>query len=282
MTIMTTTFTFPGTTVLITGAGSGIGALMALEAARRGATRLVLWDLDQDALTRVSAEIEAVGAAAFPFALDVSDRATVLATAKKVLAKVGVPDVVINNAGIIVGQRFLDLTEKDIVKTYAVNTLALYWTIQAFLPEMQKRDSGRLVTIASAGGLAGSAHQTDYAGSKFAAVGFMESLRAELRDDASAVTTLTVCPYYINTGMFDGVKSGSPLLKIQDQHHSTTVILNAIESRKRELLLPGMVYAVRVLRLLPTAAFDFMADAFGINKAMKTFRGRKVKKSPPA
>jgi all-trans-retinol dehydrogenase (NAD+) len=247
---------------------------MALGAATRGATAVVLWDVNEKALASVSAEIEARGVKAHPFVVDISDRASVMATAKKVLASAGVPDVVINNAGVISGKRFLDLTESDITKTYAVNTLALYWTLQAFLPAMKKQDSGRLVTIASAGGLAGSATQTDYAGSKFAAVGFTESLRAELRDDSSGVSTLTVCPFYINTEMFDGVKSGSPLLPIQDQHLSTTKILDAIESRKRELLLPGMVYTVRIFRLLPTAVFDFLADAFGINKAMKTFRGR--------
>jgi all-trans-retinol dehydrogenase (NAD+) len=271
---MANIFSFSNSIVVVTGAASGIGRLMALGAATRGATAVVLWDVNEKALASVSAEIEARGVKAHPFVVDISDRASVMATAKKVLASAGVPDVVINNAGVISGKRFLDLTESDITKTYAVNTLALYWTLQAFLPSMKKQDSGRLVTIASAGGLAGSATQTDYAGSKFAAVGFTESLRAELRDDSSGVSTLTVCPFYINTEMFDGVKSGSPLLPIQDQHLSTTKILDAIESRKRELLLPGMVYTVRIFRLLPTAVFDFLADAFGINKAMKTFRGR--------
>jgi all-trans-retinol dehydrogenase (NAD+) len=271
---MANIFSFSNSIVVVTGAASGIGRLMALGAATRGATAVVLWDVNEKALASVSAEIEARGVKAHPFVVDISDRASVMATAKKVLASAGVPDVVINNAGVISGKRFLDLTESDITKTYAVNTLALYWTLQAFLPAMKKQDSGRLVTIASAGGLAGSATQTDYAGSKFAAVGFTESLRAELRDDSSGVSTLTVCPFYINTEMFDGVKSGSPLLPIQDQHLSTTKILDAIESRKRELLLPGMVYTVRIFRLLPTAVFDFLADAFGINKAMKTFRGR--------
>jgi all-trans-retinol dehydrogenase (NAD+) len=271
---MANIFSFSNSIVVVTGAASGIGRLMALGAATRGAAAVVLWDVNEKALASVSAEIEARGVKAHPFVVDISDRASVMATAKKVLASAGVPDVVINNAGVISGKRFLDLTESDITKTYAVNTLALYWTLQAFLPAMKKQDSGRLVTIASAGGLAGSATQTDYAGSKFAAVGFTESLRAELRDDSSGVSTLTVCPFYINTEMFDGVKSGSPLLPIQDQHLSTTKILDAIESRKRELLLPGMVYTVRIFRLLPTAVFDFLADAFGINKAMKTFRGR--------
>jgi all-trans-retinol dehydrogenase (NAD+) len=263
-----------GKHVLITGAGSGIGRLMALGAAARGATHIVLWDVNLSGAKSVAKELDARGVTALPYAVDVSKKAAVNAAAATVLEKIGHLDVLINNAGVVNGKYFLDLEEKDIALTYSVNTFALYWTIQAFLPSMLERDSGRLVTIASAAGLAGSSRLTDYSGSKHAAVGFMESLRAELRDAGSSVSTLTVNPFYINTGMFDGVKSGSPLLPIQNQDEATTKILNAVESTKRELLLPGMVYSVRVFRLLPAALFDWIADAFGINKAMKTFRGR--------
>jgi all-trans-retinol dehydrogenase (NAD+) len=271
---MSATPTFQGSHVLITGAGSGIGRLMALGSVHRGATHVVLWDMNLAAATDVAAEITALGAKAIAQQVDVSQRDAVIAAAATTLESVGHLDFVVNNAGIVAGKKFLDLTEQDITQTYAVNTLALYWTLQAFLPHMMERDSGRLVTIASAAGLAGSATLTDYAGSKYAAVGFMESLRAELRDKSSAVSALTVCPFYINTGMFDGVKSGSPLLKIQEAPAATERILNAIESTKRELLLPGMVYSVRVFRLFPPAVFDWIADAFGINKAMNAFRGR--------
>jgi all-trans-retinol dehydrogenase (NAD+) len=269
-------YSLAGKHVLITGAGSGIGRLMALGAARRGATHLVLWDLNLDSAKAVATEVEALGASALAMAVDVSKKSAVTTAATKVLAKSGHLDVLINNAGVVVGKNFLELEEKDVSLTYSVNTFALYWTIQAFLPSMLERDTGRLVTIASAAGLAGSSRLTDYAGSKHAAVGFMESLRAELRDAGSSVSALTVNPFYINTGMFDGVKSGSPLLPIQDQDEATAKILDAVESTKRELLLPSMVYSVRVFRLLPTALFDWIADAFGINKAMKTFRGRRT------
>lgn len=268
-----------GKTVLITGAGSGIGRLMAMGAAKRGAAAIVLWDLDADSLDTVAHAITTLGSTPHPFTVDVSDRKAVIAAAQKVLASCGPVDVLVNNAGVVSGKKFLDLSEANITKTYAVNALALYWTIQAFLPSMLERDSGRLVTIASAGGLAGSATLTDYSGSKFAAVGFTESLRAELRDAASSVSTLTVFPFYINTGMFNGVKSGSPLLPIQDPDSSTERILDAIESTKPELLMPAMVYSVRLFRLFPARVFDFLADAFGINKAMKTFRGRQAPQS---
>lgn len=269
-------YSLAGKHVLITGAGSGIGRLMALGAVRRGASKLVLWDVNLAAAKAVAKEVESLGAAALPMSIDVSKKATVVAGAEKVLQKIGHLDVLINNAGVVSGKHFLELDEKDIALTYNVNTFALYWTIGAFLPSMLERDSGRLVTIASAAGLAGSSRLTDYSGSKHAAVGFMESLRAELRDSGSSVSALTVNPFYINTGMFDGVKSGSPLLPIQDHDEATSRILDAVESTKRELLLPGMVYSVRIFRLLPTAIFDWIADAFGINKAMKTFRGRRT------
>jgi all-trans-retinol dehydrogenase (NAD+) len=272
---MSEPYSLTGKTVLITGAGSGIGRLMALGAAKRGAKHVVIWDLNLQAAKAVVAEVKAAGSAATAQKVDVSQRAAVMTAAAATLTDVGGVDVVVNNAGVVSGKNFLSLGEKDITQTYGVNTLALYWTIQAFLPGMLERDSGRLVTIASAAGLAGSATLTDYSGSKYAAVGFMESLRAELRDGGSSVSCLTVCPFYINTGMFDGVKSGSPLLKITEAEPSATRILNAIESTKRELLMPGMVYSVRYLRLLPVVVFDWFADAFGINKAMKTFRGRR-------
>jgi all-trans-retinol dehydrogenase (NAD+) len=271
---MSEPFSFSGTTVLITGGGSGIGRLMALGAAHRGASHVVIWDMNLSAAKAVVAEIKELGVSASAQKVDVSSETSVRTSAASTLENIGHLDLLINNAGVVSGKKFLDLTEKDITTTYGVNTLALYWTTQAFLPGMLARDCGRVVTIASAAGLAGSATLTDYSGSKYAAVGFMEALRAELRDQASSVTALTVCPFYINTGMFDGVKSGSPLLQIQEAEPATTTILDAIESTRRELLMPGMVYSVRVLRLLPPGLFDWIADAFGINKAMKTFRGR--------
>ena len=271
---MSEAFSLSGTHVVVTGAGSGIGRLMALGAAKRGARHVAVWDLNLTSARSVVKEIEALGAQASAYKVDVSQKKSVDEAAVTTLEALGQVDVLINNAGIVSGKSFLNLTEKDITQTYGVNTLALYWTTQAFLPGMLNRDRGRVVTIASAAGLAGSATLTDYSGSKFAAVGFMESLRAELRDGSSSVSTLTVCPFYINTGMFDGVKSGSPLLAIQPADPSAQKILDAIESTKRELLLPGMVRSVRYFRLLPVAVFDWLADAFGINKAMKTFRGR--------
>jgi all-trans-retinol dehydrogenase (NAD+) len=271
---MTEPFSLRGKTVCITGAASGMGRLLALGVAERGASGVVLWDVDRVGLEAVRQDVAALGSTASWSLVDVGDRLDVSKAAKKALKKHGTIDVLINNAGVVSGKEFPDLTPEDIEKTFRVNTLALYWTTAAFLPGMVAEDSGRIVTIASAAGFSGVAKQTDYSASKHAAVGFTESLRAELRQKKSGVTTLTVAPYYVNTGMFDGVKSGSSLLPIQEASATVEHILNAIESTRREVLIPKMVWTVRLFRLLPATWFDAIADLFGINRSMADFRGR--------
>ncbi|MGH7790271.1 MAG: SDR family NAD(P)-dependent oxidoreductase, partial [Candidatus Binatia bacterium] len=165
-----------GRHVVITGGASGIGRLTALALARRGA-RLTIWDINREALDRVVAEL---GAEARGVLCDVGDRAQVYARAAETTAAGGPVDVLINNAGIVSGHDFLDLPDAKIQATFDINVLALFWTCKAFLPAMIERNRGHLVTIASASGLIGVARLADYSASKWAAVGFDESLRAEL------------------------------------------------------------------------------------------------------
>lgn len=171
---------FVGKTVLITGAASGIGRLMALGAARRGAT-LVLWDINEERLELVATEIENEGGRAHTHMCDVGDRSAVELVADRVHRDGLRVDVLVNNAGVVAGRYFLDLTEEDIELTFRVNALAHYWTTRAFLPGMVERDSGHIVTIASVAGLFGTPRTTAYSGSKHAVVGFHESLRLEFR-----------------------------------------------------------------------------------------------------
>lgn len=155
---------FTGSHVLITGAGSGIGRLMAIGAARRGA-RVTIWDLSEERGTRVRDEIRAFGGQAQARTIDITDRVEVEAAA----TDTGPVDILINNAGIVTGKRLLDADPDAIQRTFAVNTLSLYWMTRAFLGGMLQRDRGTVVTIASAAGLVGVARQTDYSASKFAA-----------------------------------------------------------------------------------------------------------------
>jgi all-trans-retinol dehydrogenase (NAD+) len=259
-----------GSTVLVTGGGSGLGRRMALEAARRGA-RVLIWDISADGGTHVRDEIRSAGGVAEAQAVNVADRDSV----KEAAAAAGPVDVLINNAGVVTGRLLLDAADEDIQRTFNVNVMALYWVTRAFLPGMVERGGGTVVTVASAAGLVGVARQTDYSASKFAAFGFNESLRAELRAGRTGVNTLVVCPYYIDTGMFDGVRTRFPrLLPILKEEVVAAKVLDGIENGLRKLVLPPLVNLVPAARLLPVGAFDRLMDVLGINRTMDRFTGR--------
>ena len=132
-----------------------------------------------------------------------------------------------------------------------------------------------MVTIASAAGLVGVARQTDYSASKHAAVGFDESLRVELARTAPAIRTTVVCPYYIDTGMFDGVQTRFPkLLPILDPDDVVERIVVAIERGRARLILPPLVRIVPLARVLPPRLADRVMAFFGVNASMDHFHGR--------
>lgn len=265
---------------LITGGASGIGRLLAAELGTAGA-RLVLWDIDEAGLQSVRGELLETGLDADIYTCDLSDRDAIAATAEKTLANSGPVDILINNAGVVSGQNILDISETDIEHTFDVNVLALFWMVRAFLPSMLERDSGHIVTIASAAGLAGTARLSDYCASKFAAVGFDESLRLELRNQGSKVMTTIVCPYFTDTGMFDGVRTRfSWLLPILKPDALVQRIVKAIRKNRRRVVMPWFLYTGWPMRLLPVPWFDALMDFFGISHSMDQFQGRRAKRQP--
>jgi len=264
---------------LITGAASGIGRLLATQLANAGA-KLVLWDIDPVGLKQVQAELTGAGRKADIYTCDLTSREEIAAVAAKTLSQSGPIDILINNAGIVSGKNLLAISDQEIERTFQVNTMALFWTVRAFLPSMLERDSGHLVTVASAAGLAGTAKFTDYCSSKFAAVGFDESLRLELRRQNSNVITTIVCPFYTDTGMFDGVETRfSWLLPILKPEDVAKRIIKAIQKDRRRLVMPWFIYASWPGRLLPVSWFDALMSFFGISNSMDDFRGAASKAS---
>ncbi len=265
---------FNGKRVLLTGAAHGIGRLMALKMAGKGA-RMVLWDLDEEGLDRLKKDIERIGSKAFTGVVDVTDREAIKAAAESVLEEVGPIDILVNNAGVVSGKTIMEADDEDINRTFGVNTLALFWVTRAFLPEMVRRNSGHIVTIASAAGLVGTSRLTDYSASKFAAVGFDESLRLEMKRLNYRIKTTVVCPFYISTGMFEGVKTRfSMLLPILDPEECAEKIVEAIEQGKQRLVMPRFVLSTFPLRMVPTRIFDGVLGLLGVNKSMDEFTGR--------
>lgn len=266
---------FSNKITLITGGACGLGRFIALKMAARG-SHVVLWDIADESLTEIATEMSAAGYQATLYHCDVSDREMVYDTADKVRNQVGRVDILMNNAGVVSGRPFLECTDEQLRRTMEVNALAHFWTVKAFLPDMVRANSGYIVTIASAGGIVGSAGLVDYAASKFAAFGFDEALRAELKKQKLNIHTAVVCPYFMKGDMFEGVKTRfSFLLPILNAEQVSERIVNTIARKKRRLIMPPLVYATWPLRLLPVAIFDKAATFLGINDAMDQFRGRR-------
>ena len=263
-----------GARVLVTGGGRGLGRLLGYAVGRLGGIP-ILWDLDEDALGEAADEIEAATRERpATYVCDVTDQEQVRSKAVAVRADVGDPDIVVNNAGVVGGAPLLDMTEEQIRRTLEVNTLSLFWVTRAFLGAMVERDRGHVVTIASAAGWVGVPRQTDYAASKFAAVGFDEALRMELRRAAPGVKTTVVCPYYVSTGMFEGVTTRfSWLLPIMEPKKVVTRIVDAVQRDRSRLFLPPVVGLLPTLRALPADAFDRAMDVLGVTQGMEHFRG---------
>ena len=266
---------FFGQKILITGASSGIGKLMAETFAAEGA-RVILWDCNRVTLEAVEKELIERGLRCATYLCDVSSRESVYDTAKRVIREHGPIDILINNAGVVSGRPLLEISDAEIERTFGVNALAPIWTTRAFLPAMIERDRGHIVTIASAAGLIGAPRMTDYAASKHAAVGFDDALRSELRHlGHRGIRTTVVCAYFISTGMFEGASTATPLFPILTPDYATRQIVRAIRRGRRRLLLPRAVALVYLGRLLPAPIFDWIVRTLGVARSMDGFTGRR-------
>ncbi len=266
--------TLSGKNVLITGAASGLGAVLSEKIAAQGAI-MILLDSDGQRLAGVRLGLTNKGYRVQQYVCDLRDRAVIEETAQRVRDECGRVDVLINNAGIVSGKYFTELTTADIENTFAVNVLAHFWTVRAFLPSMLQNGDGHIVTISSAAGMVGAPRLTDYCASKFALLGFDEALRMELHQLKANVRTTVVCPYYMNTGMFSGVTTRFRwLLPILDVEYVASRIISAIERDRERVVTPWFAYVTWPLHTLPIGWFDRVARFLGITEGMSKFIGK--------
>lgn len=261
-------------TALVTGGASGIGRLMALDFAKRG-FRVRVWDMSGDGIAKLEDEARQAGLDIKGTVCDVSDLGQVHKLAADLIAADGAPAVLVNNAGVVSGKPLLETPDEKIRKTLEVNTLAPILITKTFLPAMMELKRGSVVTIASAAGLIGVTGLADYSASKFGAVGFAEALRTELRRSKSGVRSLTVCPFFIDTGMFAGVRTRFPFLLpiLRPEYVARRVVKSALGGRTR-LIMPRFVMTIPLLRLFPNGFLDAIATFFGVNNSMDHFTGR--------
>ncbi len=262
-----------GKTVLITGGASGIGKIMVRLMLERKAN-VIIWDIDQVKIEETLSEFANRGTVV-GFNVDIANIEQIQETATKVKQEIGIVDVVINNAGIIIGKYFSDHSLSDISKTMDINANAPMLITKVFLDDMLAQNSGHICNIASSGGLVSNPKMSVYAASKWSLIGWSDSLRLEMKQMNKNVNVTTIMPYYIDTGMFDGVNSKIPIL---DPEAASLTIVKAIEQNKKMVTIPGYIYRFTRLgqAILSVNVFDWFAgDILGVYKTMEHFTGRK-------
>ncbi len=266
---------FENANVLISGGASGIGKIMGRMALEKGAKCFIIWDINLAGIEATRKELAKYGKVK-GYVVDVSDYEIVTLAYRKAVEDCGNIDIVINCAGIITSNKTFDRqTEDEMRRTLSINTLAPMFVTRAALPDMLERNSGHVCTIASAGGMLSNPKMSVYAASKWGAIGWSDSVRIELQEMKSQVHVTTVAPYYINTGMFDGVKS--PVIPILKPEYVAKRVIRAIERNKSFKGIPFGFHFIRFWQfLLPTRLFDwFFGEVMGIYHAMDAFTGRK-------
>lgn len=268
-----------GRTVLITGAAMGMGRLYARHAVAERAATVVLWDLDAATLETTRAELAAGGANVLAKVVDVSS-ADAVANAARELHEANVhPDIVINNAGVVRGKPFWEhdpLADSEFI--IRINVLGPMHVARAFLPAMIAAGrQARILNVASASGQLSVPRMSVYTGSKWAVIGWSDSLRLELeREGHGHVRVTTLIPSYIKTGMFDGARA--PLLTpLLEPEYVVDKAWAAMKAGRPRLMLPWSVGLSRMLSgLLPLRAWDWLAGrVFGVYSSMDAFTGRR-------
>lgn len=189
-------FNLKDKTAVITGAGSGIGAAVAVAMAQHGA-RVYIAERDEKTGATVAQKIAAAGGKAAFIPLDVSDEAACRACAKRVFDEHGHADILVNNAGIGAIGNVLSTKEEDLDRLWRVNVKGVMYMTQSFLPAMVERQNGSIVNIASIGGIVGVKDRFAYCATKFAVVGMTKCVAIDFAE--SKVRCNAICPGRVET-----------------------------------------------------------------------------------
>lgn len=236
--------------VVITGASGGLGEALARHYLEKGAVVAAMArraELLQDLAVQFPNQVHV-------YTLDVRDGRALHDAAQDFMARAGIPDIVIANAGVSIGTLTRHAEDIDVFQTVMdINVLGMVKTFQPFVEAMREAGRGRLVGIASVAGFRGLSGSGAYSASKAAAISYLESLRVELH--GSGVKVVTVCPGYIKTPMTDVNRYPMPFILPVDV--AARRIARVIERGSSFAVVPWQMALVgRILKILPNWLYD--------------------------
>jgi all-trans-retinol dehydrogenase (NAD+) len=270
--------TFRGKTVLITGAGAGIGRAMASLLADEAA-RLALVDRDLETARETQSVCRAKGAEAEAYYCDIGAKTDIEDMLARVSEDLGPVDALINNAGTVVGRYVHQYEYDELARTMSVNFVGGAYLTRLVLPDMMERGQGHIVNMASVIGLVAMPRMGEYVASKFAIVGFTETMRMELkRSGYTGIKTLCVCTTGVDTGLFPGYKA-PPLTPLLRPEVVAQKVVDAMRRGKTHLELPLVARIIPMLKLLPTPLRDAILAAVGFSGSMDGYVGPRRRSS---
>ena len=239
--------------VFITGASSGIGQALALRYQQAG-FRLALVARRSEAIEAWTVELGLAPDSYAVYGADVADTDSIVAAAQACIARQGLPDVVIANAGISIG---IDSAQREdinaMAQVFATNNIGLAASFQPFIQAMRARGSGRLVGIASVAGIRGLPGHAAYCASKAAVISYCEALRGELR--GTGVQVITIAPGYVDTPLTR--KNRYPMPFLMQASTFAEQAYQAITAGDSYRVIPWQMGVVsKLMRLIPNALWD--------------------------
>ncbi|KAI0025098.1 NAD(P)-binding protein [Xylariomycetidae sp. FL0641] len=256
--------------IVITGGASGLGLLVAEVYGMRGATVAVL----------DTAELESTDARGITYyKCDVGDKAQVARVAAEIEKDLGTPTILINNAGVVVGKKLLDMDIEEAEKSIFTNLMAHFYTIKTFLPGMIRSEfGGTIVTLSSVIGHLGAAQLSDYAAAKAGVTALHKSLAAELQEYPE-IKTVLVTPGQLSTPMFYGVQTpNSFIAPVVEPIEVAKEIMKTIDLGLSEhISMPLYARWVDWYNVLPVGVQKLARKFSKIDRSMQDFQGRKGK-----
>ena len=228
--------------IAITGASSGIGKQAAIDFSYNGAKTVILISRNITKLNQAKKNLNPDCNVEI-YSCDISNKKMVYDIGQTIIEKMGAIDILVNNAGIGIYGKVVDQTIEDIEKVTSTNYLGMIYFTKLFLPSMIKNKRGHIVNVASLAASFGVPCMAAYCGSKFAMLGFSESLSYELKHTNVGVTV--VSPIAVKTNFFDNEsfrgKMPHKLGYVLDPKTVSKAILKAAYSKRIEIVVPFFV-----------------------------------------